>query len=432
MFNIMRTGQGQALAKFLKGTVGQNIFSLSVAQAVNYVIPMVLVPYLGRVLGSRTWGEVVFTQSYSAWLALIIAYGFRLSAVRQIAATCRVNTGHRYTPKIGEVASAVLGAQLLLGLFSVPLVAMSFLLIPFFRDHVWYLLVAWLLSFAVGMTPTWYFEGVQRIKLMALITLVTSVISAIVVILLVHDENQALNVLVVQSIFAIANIVILLSIMNSWTSLSIPSMSAIRDAFGQGHRIFVFRLFESLYSDTNVLLVGIATGNSVFVSFYALSEKITRACVSLINTATTAVFPVVVNFRQTDERRAKRTAFINLIFVASVGIFSCVLIFVFAPEIIDLLLGPAYAHAVVPLRIMSAVVILMPVANSLGLHWLIPWGLDKHLSKIAVSASLLNTGLILVMGSRFGVAGITTVVVMIQAIIILRLASVIVRTPPAT
>src|ERR1700733_10812558 len=48
------------------------------------VLPFVTIPYLIRALGVSGWGEVAFVMSLNELIALLIEFGFNLSATRGI------------------------------------------------------------------------------------------------------------------------------------------------------------------------------------------------------------------------------------------------------------------------------------------------------------------------------------------------------------
>ena len=65
--------------------IASNFFSLSVLQFVNYLAPLITVPYLVRVLGPEKFGLVGFATAFTQYLVTLSDYGFRWSATRKIA-----------------------------------------------------------------------------------------------------------------------------------------------------------------------------------------------------------------------------------------------------------------------------------------------------------------------------------------------------------
>jgi len=68
-----------------KTSSAENAGWLYLTQFSNYVIPLVTVPYLLRLLGPSSYGEVGFGQGLARYLAIDVNYGFDLSATRDIS-----------------------------------------------------------------------------------------------------------------------------------------------------------------------------------------------------------------------------------------------------------------------------------------------------------------------------------------------------------
>ncbi|WP_265503647.1 oligosaccharide flippase family protein, partial [Providencia heimbachae] len=66
-------------------TIIKNIFSMFSIQGVNYLIPLIMVPYLVRKLGLDGFGVYSIILAITQYFVIITDYGFSLSASRQIA-----------------------------------------------------------------------------------------------------------------------------------------------------------------------------------------------------------------------------------------------------------------------------------------------------------------------------------------------------------
>src|SRR5262249_7524714 len=94
-----------------------NAGALFAGQAIGLVVPLLVVPYLARVLGPAGWGPVLAAQGLANWLILIFEFGFDLSGTRAVART------RTSADAMAIVVHRVQSAKLLLVIAALPIVA---------------------------------------------------------------------------------------------------------------------------------------------------------------------------------------------------------------------------------------------------------------------------------------------------------------------
>ena len=63
----------------------KNIASLGVVQIVNYIFPLITIPYISRIIGPTGLGTINYITAVVAYFTVIVGYGFDLTATRKIA-----------------------------------------------------------------------------------------------------------------------------------------------------------------------------------------------------------------------------------------------------------------------------------------------------------------------------------------------------------
>lgn len=76
-----------AFAKVVK-----NFLSISLIQAINYLIPLFILPYLVKVVGIANFGISNYVLSLFIALKVIIDYGYNISGVKDIAEAKQKNS----------------------------------------------------------------------------------------------------------------------------------------------------------------------------------------------------------------------------------------------------------------------------------------------------------------------------------------------------
>ena len=181
-------------SQLLRGRTAQNLLALYGVQVANYLLPLLMLPYLARVLGPSGFGVLAVGQSLAQYFSLVVEYGYSLSATREVAQ-------HRDDPsRLARILSGVLGARLFLGLI-VTLLALSLgTWVPVLREHPALLWSGVLWAIALGFSPIWYFQGRERLREIALVEVLAKATAVVGIFALVRAPVDAYKVMLLQGL----------------------------------------------------------------------------------------------------------------------------------------------------------------------------------------------------------------------------------------
>ena len=253
-----------------------NFISLFTLQGLNYILPLIALPYLIRVLGVETFGLLAFATAFVMYFQVITNYGFQLTATKEIS-IYRDNK-----EKIVEIFSSVMIIKSLLLVFS--FVLLTIIVFSFERlrsDWIVYFLT---FGSVIGQVlfPVWFFQGMERMKYITYLNIISKSIFAAAIFIFVQDESDFLLVPLFTSIgFIIAGILSLRLIKIEFNvGFKFQSFDTIKMYLKDGWHVFVANIYTSLYTTTNVVLLGIFTNNTI-VGYYSIAEKIVGAIAGL-------------------------------------------------------------------------------------------------------------------------------------------------------
>ena len=379
----------------------QNAFGLYFVQIMNLVLPFILVPYLARVLTPEGWGAVVFAQSFSLWLQLIIDFGFHFSASRDVAR-------HRYdTQRIENVVAGVLGAKIVLIVPAIVATGIAMCVTPIFMQYPSYAPLALIVAILQSFFPLWYFQGQEKMRKPVAINVFTRVVASVFTILLVSTASDGWIVLAVQAFGAAIALVIAIWWMYREVVFVLPNVSNTQDAFLMGKSMFLFSATSSLYNSANGFILGLFVPANQ-VGFYGGAERIHRLGISPFAPLSQALYPHMVRAVETNKNRARHLARRVLVLMLVMGLTLSSIIFLAAPRLVSLFLGAGYEESVMLLRVFAIQIPLTAMSRVLGFQWLLPHGYDSIFNKIVIAAAITNLLLAFMLVPLFGPFGMVT------------------------
>ena len=386
-----------------KKVILENIASLSFLEAANYLIPMVTLPYLVRVLGVGNYGLIIFARAFIQYFVIFTSYGFGLSASREISI-------HRKDPeKVNEIFSSVILIQTFFMVLSFGLLAISLLAIPKFKEH-W---LVYIFSFGIVIDqvlfPVWFYQGMERMKHITRIKVIAKLIFTAAIFLFVKKSEHFIIVPLLNSLgLIVGGIISVHLILNSFkVRLYIPEWNRIMYYLKDGWNIFISLASINLYTTTNAFILGIIT-NNVVVGYYAAGEKLITAITYLFRPVFKALYPyfskIVIISKDLAVKRLRKLLFITIL-VSSIGF---VFVFLSSEKIILLLFGQGLDTTVLIVKILSPLIIIVPIAAIFANLTLLPFKLDVYFSRIYIMGGIMNIIflVILVFAMKLGGVGV--------------------------
>jgi PST family polysaccharide transporter len=393
--------------------------ALYAVQFVLTILPLITLPWLARVLGPAELGVVVFVQSFSFLLGMLIEFGFQLSATRRIA-------GERDDRRaMGATVAGVLGAKLALMGIAVAVSVVVLLAVPAFRDDPQLLAFGLAMALLQGLLPLWFFTGLEQLRLTAGIDVTIRLLTAVAIIALVREEGQGMRVLWIWTIGAAISVLILNALMYRRVPFLRPTADLRRVAFKEGWALFVATAAVSLYTSGTVFMLGLVV-SSAQLALFSAAERVVRAAIRATGPISGAAYPRI-NHLLAEGRadRAQRLSSLVLLAVTALAALASALMFLLAPVLVELLFGDEFAESVGILRVLALLLPPVAIGGTLSGLWLITRRMDRVSTTIAVVAGLVNVVATPVVASLSGPIGVAWTLVAIETAAAVALAVVI-------
>lgn len=402
----------------LRHPITRNAGSLYAVQLTSFLLPLLAVPYLARILGPEIWGLVVFAQSFALWLGLWVEYGFNLSATREVA------SGRTERDRVREVVAGVLGAK---GLLVIPVLLIGLIgvfAIPAFRREPLYLWLALLTAVAQGLSPLWYFQGVERMTFPAAVDVAAKTLTVVGIFLIVREPGHGWKVLALQGGWGLLGSGIAIAWMYREVGFAVPRLRNAVASLRMGWTMFLFRGSVSLYTTANAFILGMMAPTGQ-VAFFGGAEKLTKMLTALLSPVSQAFYPHLSKLADRELDRARVIARISFGLMVGMGLVGAVVLVWLAPLWIRLVLGPQYGPAVPVLRILAITVPLVAASNVLGIQWMLPLRMDRAFNRIIMTAGVVNLVLAVLLVRPYGALGMAAAVVTAEGLVTVAMGIVV-------
>jgi len=365
----------------------KNFSYLSSLQVIALLIPVMTYPYLIRVLGSETYGLVLYAQAVVSYLTILVSFGFNVSATKEIA----VNRHNK--EKISEIVSAVLIVKGLLTLISFVILLLLLFIFPKFNDHK----LLYLLTFSVCINdflfPIWYFQGMERMKHITYGTVLSKLSFLVLMFFLINEQEDYLFVPVLTGIGALlsSGYALYFIFIKDQVKFKFQSPANLLYYTKDSFLFFTTSVSITIYSSATRIIIG-SSLSLTDLSYYDLADKVVSLAKLPFTIIGQTVLPrIAYDKNKTFIRRLSRT-----IFILSIAAFLITLLL--SKQLVLILAGPGMIASAVFLNIL-AIGLLPAMYKYIGLQVLATWGYVAYFFRISLVMLLTFTLIMIILAA---------------------------------
>ncbi len=392
----------------------QNFTSLSFLQIANYLFPLIVLPYVVRVLGPAKYGLINFAAAFIAYFNLISDYGFNLSGTKEVSII------RDDKERLSKTFSTIITIKLLLSIISFLVFISIVYFIPFFKENWEVYLLSY--GFVIGgvLFPGWFYQGMEQMKYITIIQVFVRSIVTVLIFILIKEENDYLLLVLLNSsaqiLIGAAGLVV--AGIKFKIRFRLPSFEEIKIQLKSGWNIFQSMIAINVYTTSNTFVLGLFASETV-VGYFAAADKIRMAFQGIQSVLAQTVFPHVNKLAK--ESHQKFVFFIKklLKLETAVGFSISVILFLFSYQLTGLILGNKFAASGELLRIISVLPLLISLSNVFGIQTMIPLGYDRAFNRVISSSALLHIILLLVLVPEYFAVGTSVAVVITEFVVTL-------------
>ena len=378
------------------------IENISLMWFVNFfklATPIILIPWLTRILDSETFGFYMYSVAFAAWLSILIDYGFGFSGTRTIA---KNKDNNKF---VSKYLNAIISAKILISSFLIFICILFYFISPIFRNNISWLFISFFVAILISLVPLYYFQGKETLRKLGIIEATINILNVILVLSYVKGEED-IPILFLLMILPRFFIVIISYIVIFYEIDFRPKLD-FRYGLEILYKGFYFALFQitnGIYTSFNVIFLAFFVSPTL-VGVYATCERIIRVFITFIGQAAHIVFPRIISLSSLDMSKMKTLRNKSLYGFLFLGIISAFALYLFSSFLSEIFLPNQKTEFIAVLRYMLFALIPISISTVYYSQYFLLNNDEKILSFIIIFCLIFNFIFGYFMIMNFGVKG---------------------------
>ena len=270
--------------------IAENYFFMTLLLVLNSFFGLLIYPYLIRTLGAESYGIYIFASTVVNYFICFIGFGFDMYGVRLIA------ENPFSIKKKSNVLSIIFTTKLYLEIVSIILAVLVSFVFPILRTYFWVYIVCFANTLLNIFFPTWYFQGVQKMRVVSYIQLIFKLLSLPFIFIFIKKPDDILLFAIIMTASSLLGALYAFIHLLVFEKLKI-SLVPIKHTFvyiKESQYFFYTNFLNMMKIQTINLIIG-TRYSMTDLALYDLANRIVSIPLMLITNNNRAIFPKVVS-----------------------------------------------------------------------------------------------------------------------------------------
>lgn len=349
----------------------------------NYIFPLLIYPYVSRVLGVTNIGICNFVDSIIQYFILFSTLGIGSFGVREIA---RYKENREARDKI---FSSLFLLNVITTLLALVVLFVSVNIIDALIPYKQFLWIGTMQLVSTLFLTNWFFQGISDFKYITIRTVVVKCFYVLSVFLFVRDENDTVIFYFLTSSVFVLNAIINWIYGSRFRSLVFKGVSLtiyLIPVFSFG----LYLILTSAYTTFNIVFLGFCSGDTE-VGYFTTATKLYSIIMGTFTAFTTVMVPRVSELLKEGNKEYLQKIVsdtLSLVVVFSVPII--ILCEFYAHEIIFLVAGRGYEGAETPFRIVIFLLLIIGFEQIIIQQFLMASKSYKSIFLVSVTGAVIG------------------------------------------
>lgn len=346
-------------------------------QLLTFIIPLILTPYISRVLGSSNIGIYSYAYSIVNYFMLFTMLGINNYGSREIAKCKNREERSRRFASIRKL-------QLSCGLIAA--VVYASLLLIYDYDHKEIMAINSIFLLSAILDINWFYFGIEKFKLTTTRNMIIKILSVGLIFLFVKQDNQLwLYALILSTATIISQIYMWLFIRKEVDLIKI-SKEEVLVHLKPCLIFFIPVISYSIYRVMDKTMIGVIVESSELGN-YENAEKIVSIPISLVTALGTVMLP---HMSKKNNSEIKEGIYDTFKLSAFFTIPSAIALAIIAQDFSAVFFGSDFDKAGAIIQALAFTIVFSGIANVIRTNFLIPLKKDKIYVTSTIIGAVLN------------------------------------------
>lgn len=378
----------------------RNVLWQIILLGAKYILPLIILPYLTRVLGPDEYSLYAYVLSIMSFCAVFLDYGFTYYGAQRYIK----NTEHRGKIKVVSTIQETKFLLTILGGIAVILFCANN---GITENNILFVFIFYISTAIKAFSPDFVFQACENLSIITIRFVIIKSLTVFVTILIVDSHEKILYIPVLDLIGNVCSCVYSFYLLKKKYNISfIYNRFSMCKTYLRQSFLYCFTNFMAIiYNGFTTILIGMAYFNKDYVAYWSIATTLIYAIQSLSGPVINSLYPYMLN-----NKNKKFLLSISKI-MFPIYVVASVLLYFVADYIVISFAGNEYGKAVDVFKCLIPVVILSFYSMLYGWPCLGVWGEIKAITVTTVSSAMFSVIALLILLSfnKFNIENICIV-----------------------
>lgn len=393
---------------------GNTIYNL-IKSISSYIFPLIVFPYISRVLQVESIGKINFSNSYVSYFSLLATLGIYPYAVRECAKVKNNKNELEYN------ASQIYTLNIYTTIIAIAALAVSLVFVKKMHPYVVLIVINAMTIIFTTLGTDWINTAMEDLRYIAVRTLLFQTVYMFCVFLLVKNSSHTYIYAILVSLASIGPNIANIFYRRRYCHIHFLRHIELKKIINPILFLFAMTMSQTIFTNVDTTMLGFIKGDYQ-VGLYSTAMKVYNIVnVSLASIQYVMMPQMSYNYSIDNYQEINKLLRYALNFLVILGIPACTGMFMMSQEIMVLIGGKSYLGASLALQILSIALIVSLFSGFVCNIILLPYSQEKYCFFAYSIAAGINALLNLIFIPIYGLyaAATTTLVAEFVALIIL-------------